>query len=134
MELCIVLFCISSQNMTDPVNRSNWKTGSCKRSVVINHHIHPEMVSRSKISCDLDPSHCYLYYSETEIDQSMKNVLDVSFFFFFFIFFIYTHSNYIHVSQIYYNAHHRKMISLINVNFSSKSSFRKTYQDLLPYS
>ena len=76
---------------------------------------------------------CYLYYSETEIDQSMKNVLDVSFFFFF-IFFIYTHSNYIHVSQIYYNAHHRKMIPLINVNFSSKSSFRKTYQDLLPYS
>ena len=43
----------------------------------------------------------------------------------FFIFIIYTYSNYIHVSQIYYNAHHRKIIPLINVNFSSKCSFRK---------
>ena len=46
-------------------------------------------------------------------------------FLFFYIFIIYTHSNYIHVSQIYYNAHHRKIIPLINVNFSSKCSFRK---------
>ena len=45
--------------------------------------------------------------------------------YFFFIFIMYTYSNYIHVSQIYYNAHHRKIIPLINVYFSSKCSFRK---------
>ena len=45
--------------------------------------------------------------------------------FFLFIFIIYTHYNYIHVSQIYYNAHHREIIPLINVTFSSKCSFLK---------